>query len=334
MSVAPWRTRASIQSFAPLSEEEFLIGNFKILSRPDLVSPQASKDVHIVDVILKDLDEPNVEEAHIIGIDALENFLDRISVVAYAPCRLFKIISTCPVEVSVDEPFNMVTEDLLQEVESPEIKPEHLAPFNEIPEDSPVLLASHLVRQALNSEVVEQHLLHLHNAAERIAVNESDERIQNKCPKCEHRWDGQPASKRAVRKLLQARNVSRKNADDSMEYRSRIAHGGGRRNVAFNERVTDLAGAIESAVISTVADRAGVIAQRRAGVVVGLPITLHKAVKRDDGSFDLIETQWKAPIRFPQLDDDVSVAKGKALAGLPTRPDGTPNIDCSSHYLI
>jgi hypothetical protein len=97
--------------------------------------------------------------------------------------------------------------------------------------------------------------------------------------------------------------------------------------VAFNERVTDLAGAIEGAVISTVADRAGVTIQRRAGVVVGLPITLHEAVKRDNGDFDLIGTQWKAPIRFPQLDDDISVAEGKARAGFPTRPDGGPNID-------
>jgi len=327
MPVAPWRTRAYIQTFAPLSKEEFLIGNFKILSRPDLVSPQASKDIHIVDVILEGLDEPNVEEAHIIGIDTLESFLDRLSVVSYAPCRQVKIISTCPVEVSVNKPFSMVTEDLSQKVETPEIKPEHIAAFNELPDDSPILLATHLVRQALGAEKVEQHLLHLHNAAERIAVNESDERVQNECPECNHTWDGPPASRRAVRTLLQSRKVSRKDADDSMEYRSRIAHGGGKRNVAFNERVTGLAGAIEGAVISTVADRVGIIVQRRAGVVVGLPITLHKVVKRDDGSFQRLETEWKAPIRFPLLEEDVSLMQGKAFAGIPTRPDGTLNID-------
>lgn len=113
-----------------------------------------------------------------------------------------------------------------------------------------------------------------------------------------------------------------------MEYRSRIAHGGGWRNVAFNERVTDLAGAIEGAVISTVADRAGVIVQRRTGVVAGLPITLHEVVKIDDDEgFNILSTVWKAPIRFPQLDNDISVTGGKALAGFPTRPDGQPNID-------
>lgn len=328
MPTGPWRTRAYIQSYAPLSEEAFLIGNFKILSRPDLVSAEQQKGIYIVDVILEGLNEPNVEEAHIIGINALESFLDRLSIVSYAPCKQLKVISTCPVEVSVGEPFNMVTVDLVQELETPEIKPEHIVAFNELPDGSPILLASHLIRQALSAEVVEQHLLHLHNAAEGIAVDESDDRVQNECPECKHTWDsGRPASRRAVRKLLQDRKVSSKDAGAAMEYRSRIAHGGGRRDVAFNERVTDLAGAIEGAVISTVADRAGVIVQRRAGVVTGLPITLHEAVKIDDGGFNIMNTVWKAPIRFPQLDDDVSVTGGKALAGFPTRPDGQPNID-------
>jgi hypothetical protein len=327
MDSVSWRTRAYIESPAPLSTAEFRVGNYGVFSRPDLVADNSPKNLLIIDVILNGLDEPNAEEAHLIGIDTLEKFLDRLSLVSYAPCRLLKVISSCPVEVAENEPFKMVTEDLMQEIESPEVKPEHITPFNELPENSEVLLAVHLIRQALGAESVEQHLLHLHNAAERIALDETDDRIQNQCPKCEHIWDGPPASRRAVRRLLKERRVTRKDADDSMNYRGRIAHGGGQRNVAFNKRVTELAGAIEGATISTVANRAEVMVNRQSGIVVGRPITLHEARKEKDGSFVLLDTRWKAPIRFPKLDEDISVSGGKVLAGFPTRSDGQPNID-------
>ena len=327
MPTAPWRTRAFIHSYAPLSREEFLVGDFKIRSRPELVAAGQQSGLHIVDVVLEGLSEMNAEEAHIIGIDTLEEFLDRLSLVSYAPCRQLGVVSTCPNEVSVDEPFNMITVDLVKELETPEIKPEHLAGFNKLPEDSPALQATHLVRQALTAENVEQHLAHLHNAAELIALNESDERVQYECPKCKHTWNGPLASQRAVRRLLQDRKVSRSDANDATEYRGRIAHGAGRRDVAFDGRVTELAGAIEGAVISTIANRAGVIVQRRAGVVTGLPMTLHEAVKEADGTFVVNNSTWKAPARFPQLDDDVSIPGGKVFVGFNTMPGGRAKID-------
>lgn len=328
MPVAPWRTRAYIYSHAPLSVEEFLVGNFKIILRPDVLSPDCEKGVYIIDVTLEGLDKSNPEEAHIIGMDTLEAFIDRLSIISYAPCEVLKVISTCPIEVIVDKPFSMVTLDLFKILETPKINPDQMAPFNKLADDSPVLRSAHLVRQALSVKTVEQRLLYLHSAAELIALDESDERVKNKCPECKHEWDGPKSSRRAVRKLLQDRNVSREDVDDAMEYRGRIAHGGGQRNVAFNKRVTELAGAIEGAVISTIANRANVTAQRRMDVVTGfLPPTLHKAVKRDDGTFELINSELKAPIRFLKLDDDVSVIGGKAMAGCSTTQDGRFYID-------
>lgn len=142
-----------------------------------------------------------------------------------------------------------------------------------------------------------------------------------------YKWDGPVASRRDVRAALQVYDVSRKDSDEAVEYRGRIAHGGGKRNVAFNDRVTELAGAIEGAVVSTVAQRAGVTVMRQSGVVVGMPMTLHEAVKTDDGSFDLINTSWKAPIRFPKLSGEISQPQGSVWAGMPLRSDGAPNID-------
>lgn len=146
-------------------------------------------------------------------------------------------------------------------------------------------------------------------------------------PEMQTRMGRSTCTRRAVRKILQDRRVTKSNADDATEYRERIAHGCGRRNAEFHGRVTELAGAIEGAVKSTIANRAGVIVQRRAGVVTGLPITLHEAVKDNDGAFVVNKSTWEAPVRYPQLDDDVSVPGGKVLVGIATKPGGRAIID-------
>lgn len=128
MEKPTWRTRAYIVSVAPLSTKEFMVGAYRVVSRPELVGHH-QKGVHIVDVILDGLSEPRAEEAHIIGMDTLEIFLDRISTVSYGRCQLLKVISTCPTEVRVGAPFNIVTEDLMMDVVSPVIEPENIAAF-------------------------------------------------------------------------------------------------------------------------------------------------------------------------------------------------------------
>jgi len=231
------------------------------------------------------------------------------------------------VQVDVGVKFEMVTHDLAIEFSSPALVPSEFEPFERLKETPSVHEAVHHVRRALSDTSSDQHLLHLHIAAERVALGETQERVQNRCHSCGHEWNGPPASRRAVRSLLAARGVAADDAKDAVTYRGRIAHGGGSRDFRFYERTTELAGAIEGAVVTTIADRTGVQVRRRHGVVVGPPMTLHTAVKGPDGTFVLASTKWVAPIRFPEIGDDVSGVEGKEVAGFPTNPNGMPRID-------
>ena len=132
-----------------------------------------------------------------------------------------------------------------------------------------------------------------------------------------------------MRSLLATRGVTSRDANDAVAYRGKIAHGGGLRDFKFYERTTELAGAIEAAVMAIVAQRTGVRVRRRHGVVVGPPITRHTAMKEADGTFILVGSKWQAPMRFPELEDDVSdVEEGeRAMAGFPMDSNGMPKID-------
>ena len=284
----PWRSRAVIELHAKLSAKPFMLDGYIVFNRPSLRGKDWPKHLTVIDVIHGDLSTANIEDAHVAGIDTINRFLDRISVATYSPCSIFKIISTCPKSVAIGLPFFIATHDEMRTIESPMVFPEHISGFQNIPPESVLHEAAHHARKALSEGLAEQHLLHLHIAAERIAVSETEEHVKNRCPECNYEWDGPPASRRAVRALLQKRAVSRKDCDDAIEYRSRVAHGGGSRNLAFYERVTELAGAVEGAVLSAIAERSGVKALRRHGVVVGLPICIHQAVKNSDGTFSLI----------------------------------------------
>jgi hypothetical protein len=322
-----WRTRVVIELHAPLSEKPFLVGKHVVVSRNELRGDNWPKNITIIDVVLKGLSTSDVERAHIAGIDVANTFLDRVSVVAYSPCSIVQIISTAPQSVAIGRPFTLATHDQIRAVESPMVNPADISGFQTIAENSVFHEAAHHARKALSEGTAEQHLLHLHIAAERIAVSETTERVKNTCPSCGASWDGPPASRRAVRTLLTNRKVSSADCDDAIQYRSRIAHGGGKRDLQFYERVTELAGAVEGAVLSTIAERCGLKILRRTGVVVGLPISIHQAVKNSDGSFSLLSTRWKAPIRFPAVSDEVSLPGGVASVGFPTNPDGMPRID-------
>ena len=320
-----WRTRAAIQAHATFGGAEFFVGGARITARPERRGDDWPAICHIVDVLL----EPSADcrDTHVRGLDALGLFMDRVAVLTYAPCALLNVISTCPVRVDVGVEFEMVTQDLWRELSSPALEQWELEAFECVSEDSPVHEAAHHVRRALSNSSSDQHLLHLHIAAKRIALGETEERVHNKCPSCNHEWDGPPASRRAMRRLLAGRGITSRDANDAIAYRGKIAHGGGRRDFAFWDRTTELAGSIEGAVMSIVPERAGVRVRRKHGVVVGPPITRHAAVKEADGTFALVRTTWVAPIRFPSLGDDVSNDEGRELAGFPTDATGKPRID-------
>lgn len=320
-----WRTRAVIQAFSTFGEAEFKIGGARVIARPSLRGNDWPTTAHVVDVLL----DPSTDcrDTHVRGLDALGLFMDRVAVLTYASCNLLNVVSTCPVRVEIGVAFEMVTHDLMMNFSSPVLEAWELDAFNCISEDSPVHEAAHHVRRALSDNSAEQHLLHLHIAAERIALKEADEKVIIKCPSCRHEWDGQPASRRAVRNLLGKRGVNSADANDAVAYRGKIAHGGGLRDFKFYERTTELAGAIEAAVMSIVAERSGVRVRRRSGVVVGPPITRHSAMKEPDGTFILVRTLWQTPLRFPSLGKDVSSAEGFASAGFPTDSNGMPKID-------
>ena len=322
MNASPWRTRCVVEAYADLSDSQFAVGGHWVCSRPDLRGDQWPSHMKVVDAFLSGLDTNSIEDAHIVGIDLINTFLDRLAVVTYSRCSVLKIISTCPASVSPGIEFHIATQDLYSSVVTQKVLPDHIAAFEKLPSNSVVHEAAHHARKAL-SEVDSGHqLLHLHIAAERIALSETAEKVEHKCPSCQHVLDSKPASRRAVRALLGKRAVSRKDCDDASTYRSCVAHGSGKRDLAFYERVTELAGAVEGAVLSTIAERSGIKILQRRSIVVGMPLTISRARRNGDGSFIIMDgeekdAKWKVKARLISLAEDVSEPGGDVEWGFP-----------------
>lgn len=321
-----WRTRCVIEVNADLGNELFIVAGNSILPQPLLRQSTWSIQMHVVDVILSELKAEAAEDAHIAGLDTINIFLDRLSLVTYSCCRLLNVVSTCPVSVVPNVEFQIVTHDLYLHVEPQMVLPHHLARFEKLPAESPIHEATHHARKALSEGAAEQHLLHLHIAAERIALSETVEKVEITCPSCNHKWDGPPASRRAVRGLLAQRGVLKGDSDDAIKYRGRVAHGGGKRNLAFYERVTELAGAVEGAILSTIADRSGVKILQRRNVVIGMPIIVSVAIKTLSG-FSITTSNWRAPFRRVELMGDVSEDGGAVTWGMPLDENMKAKVD-------
>ena len=322
----PWRTRCLVDIPVDISTQDFQFDGVTVRSRPDLRHPQMPDRLKVIDTILTNYPEKSAEAAHVIGVDSTNVFLERIALAAYGPCSVVKIVSTCPLSVDPLVDFDLVTHDLSVRITGPTIQPEDID-FGAEANARHVREAMQHARIGLAETNADIRLLHLHIAAERIALAETDERVSYSCPECGHTWDGPPASKRAVTRLLQHRGVSDEDCRDAVSFRARVAHGGGRRDVAFYERATELAGAIQGAVIPSILERAGACATRRFGAMVGFPMSTHRARKYADGSFDIVTSEWKAPIRFVKLDEDVSEPEGSSEVGCPTDDDVKPIID-------
>ena len=252
------------------------MGKCAIRVRPDLESRELPSHAKIVDVTLNGADDYSAEDAHVLGVDTINAFLERVSLLTYSPCAIIQVISTCPLSVEVGEKFTLVTHDVMVKEEGRKFEPEDLEGMARVSE-SHVNEAIHHTSAALSSKASDERLLNLHIAAERIALAETSERVRNKCANCGHEWDGPPASRNALIKLLQERGVSAEICREAVKYRARIAHGEGERDLSFYETVTNLAGEVQSPVVSTILDRANVQAIRRYGVIVDFPISTHLA---------------------------------------------------------
>lgn len=99
------------------------------------------------------------------------------------------------------------------------------------------------------------------------------------------------------------------------------------RNLAFYQRLTELAGAVEGAVLSTIAERSGIKILQRRSVVIGMPITVSHAIKATDGSFSIASSPWSAPARIVELSEDVSEQGGAVTWGLPLDKNGKAMVD-------
>jgi len=295
-----YRSRAIILTGAKLAPGEYQVREsaITVLDKP---VPGLGDQHCILNIDLKSESSMSIRDAFIRSYDIIDEFLDRIALVAYCPAVLVKFISTSPSRVSVGEEFDMATEELLIRNTPINVSPTDFTIFDAHKTDSAPIQACRLIRKALSFASIEERFLYLYQVFERISEDETTEKIREECPNCGDVKEKGKATSRYMKKLLNDFGIEHGKSRDLSELRGKLAHGAGLRNQAFLKELAEAIGKIEAASVSVAVNRCNATLQNTQGVVIGRPMTLRRCVKKSDGSFKILSTHWEAAITIAKV---------------------------------
>ena len=326
-----WRTRIILYSEATLEigkyklrESEIIISEIK---EEDFENPDRYGQNHrLVDVILPMENGDDIRSIFARSRDILDEFIDRICLIGYSSAGLFDFISVCPLNVEVGEEFEIAVQHVLMDRELNVIDLASLFSIKEFPEDSGVKQALRFFRNGFTTNSDEEKLLMYYTALERLAEEEATDTVKKKCAaSCKEEYDtGQKATAIWIRVLLKKYNIDEDESQEIRSLRAKIAHGAGRRNVEYLEKVNVAASRIETVAINELSQRLEATVRNRNNVIVaGLPTLIHRCIAKVDGSFTTIESKWIAKMQFPVI-PNLDKSSNRAMAGCATDQEGKP----------
>lgn len=326
-----WRTRIIICSDSEIEFGEYCLNGARIriqeIDKEKFQNPKEyTKHHRLVDIYLPKNTEQEIYQYYLDIHELIDELIDVICLVGYSNAYMSNFFSSCPASVNIGETFNVAIRQISIEKELNQISLNDLKPISKI-DDSFLKPALRFFRKGLNSSSSEEKLLMYFTVIERIAEGEVDKNVIRICENCNFEKDtGMKATSNFISNILRENGIDKKEADRIRKLRHKIAHGGGKRNIKFAEEVNEKAGRLEIVVTKELAKRYCINPVNKNNVVVGgIPMFLHTCVVAADGSFDLINSEWRAPLQFPTLTDIGE--NNKATAGCPLNSNGNPIID-------
>lgn len=248
-----WRTRAIFKSNASFIDEiyPFINSGIRVIHYNSIKS-----GLNIIECYVREQDFPNIEDAFHFSKSKILDFTDQISIITNDKVDILSFLSTCPMRVSKGVPFNMlIPSDAYIDKNLFEIKAKDLNYYFDVLENPNYVEAIRQVREGLSNISNNSKILFYFSALERIAEFETEEKIIDTCPKCGNIEEKGIATSRYIRTELEKYGVTRKQYTLIRDLRSKIAHGSGRRDITFINKVNEVLPVLERSIMSILSDR-------------------------------------------------------------------------------
>lgn len=310
-----WRIKYLIETEAILESGSVDFKEVKIIITQTPSSP-INPHQKIIEILITEEQSSTIEDAYVMGIDIIEEFLDRFCLISYSQAFITTLISVCKEQVKPEEEFEFIQMQYLKERKLNKINPNDLLFKSDESSDKYL----RLLRYGMTSFSQEEKLLRYFSLLEQIAQNESEETIKKKCSNCEMEFDtGMKKTNNFISTLLSKHSINKKESKKITGYRGKIAHGGGRRSQEYFLDVDTLSARLETPAYKEVLQRIDVEIKNGMNVhMPGYPINKNTFKFDSNGGLIPIKGLWKSHGLFSKIDTE----KGdSAMFGVPTDGD-------------
>ncbi len=305
-----WRARFIIKTYAVFHEDDyFKIDNciIKIVSSKD-------RGVFLFDMYIKKENFDTYNALYDYSLDRMNEFVSQLSAITFSAASILKFISICPVKVKKGEEFLMILSDFDFDRSNSLVLNSDLINLNSdtIKDNDKKYGLLYMIREAINSQSYEQKFLNYFAALDAIATIETTEKIKNICKNCGHESEGMPATSNYLKGLFLSHEIKNPDYNKIRELRSKIAHGGGKRNQEFYKDLRKYLPLLESVSFEEVTKKMGIVPKLQTNVIFESPIWLITGKKISNRlwilppMFKIIRHELKGQLKFSILKNAIS----------------------------
>lgn len=332
-----WRCRFLVECFADLPAELSIRGHdvriSKVAERPD------GGAAYLMDIFIQG---PEIEEAHLAGLDLADEALDRIAYLSNATTTGAPVTTTSPT-FSVGQPTQLCMSAGAMSRSRTSISSTLFASLDGVNPDSPAARGMTAVKQALAGPNPFDGFFALWRAHELLADQAAREREaynERRCPKCSELLDRQPATQGVMADAHVALGSEHAaSGDDAVrlvrearKFRGQLAHGRHLADRVQRERAEHFAMKTHPAVMGQISQATGVRPACSRTEHTGVPLTVFEVTLRDAAA----GTVEYRPLRFtvktaisrvppPLADEGVYTIQLGVTSGMPIPEFGFPD---------
>lgn len=260
----------------------------------DTIKPPYETDDHshfkVITCETEEIHDKSIEDIYFGHFGKIEIFLGLISNIGYCSAKLFNHVITCPKFCELTTEFQILSKEIYHtRTFKYGIDPSDFININlnsnETHYLNPVIV---FINKSLSTDSIEQKILLLYAALERIASNNSNEYVNRICPDCNAIQQTELKDVRKyIKALLSDGGASQADIKLFYELRNKIAHGSGTRNVKFYSEIRRTILNLQHIVIGFVCHSLQINQVNSQTSIVDLPIAVYRFVRNENNIIEL-----------------------------------------------
>lgn len=307
-----WRARFIIKTNAVFHEDDY----FKIDDCIIKIVALKERGIFLFDIYIHKDNFNNYNALFDYSVDKMNEFVSQLSAITFSAASILKFVSICPIKVNKGDEFPMILSDFDFDRSNTLVLSSDLINLSSEKDDEKKNGLLYMIREAVNSQSLEQKFLNYFAALDAIATIETTEKIKNTCKQCGHESEGMPATSNYLKQLFLSHNIKNSQYNKIRELRGKIAHGGGKRNQEFYKELRKYMPMLESVSFEEVTKKIGIVPKLKTNIT--FESTIWHITGKKTGNrfwfippmFKIIHQELKGELNFSMLKNAISQPQG------------------------